>query len=560
MSSLCLLTAHKPTTTSTLFTLLLIFTTLASALQVTPNSPCASICMDSPDLDKSDPKSSNTKNKDITCMDAAYASVAGTQWKSCMSCLQTSTFSQGLETDQMWFLYNMRYAVSYCIFGFPNAVGVGSTPCSTSTACGPLQAGMQHGIQNPSNMSTYSYCYAGGDDTMEVRNYEKCTACVSAEGHTEYLANYVVALEAGCKQQPPPGRVVGLSGTVFVSETITIVDPDTLNSDSHHGPALSTTVIVGIVVAIVAIILIISGVLFVCLRRRRNKRARGTDKQEFYDRIRHQRQSSLSFQCQTHMASPRHRPGAEEPLPTQDDMADAPWPLTQDVRDASRPSSIWKGQDPELQDKSQAPPYSPEDPPFDEKTALSKRGSSGLGLTNVPLHNLKTSLPTMPPHAYTTPSPASMFYSPTDFRSPMSADSVRSTTGLLPAIKKYVPAEYAGTSPTQQRSPSAFSPVLPTPISAVSPHHKGYPWPDQHRRSSAALAPTSAVAPRLNVNINTVNLSPTTAPSPKGTSSRYSLAAAATWRSQAPKIKESGSPVESWEIQTAFAAPPTARK
>jgi len=76
-----------------------------SALQVTPNSPCASLCIDTPDLDISDPNSSNTRNSDMTCNDRLYkASAAGIKWKSCMSCLQTSTYNQGKESDQAWFL------------------------------------------------------------------------------------------------------------------------------------------------------------------------------------------------------------------------------------------------------------------------------------------------------------------------------------------------------------------------------------------------------------------------------------------------------------------------
>ncbi len=89
-----------------LFTLFALLSTpqLSSALQVTPNSPCSSVCRDSLDLDASDPNSSNTRNSDITCPDAGYSSPAGTKFKTCMTCLQTSTFSQGSESDTMWFL------------------------------------------------------------------------------------------------------------------------------------------------------------------------------------------------------------------------------------------------------------------------------------------------------------------------------------------------------------------------------------------------------------------------------------------------------------------------
>ena len=77
----------------------------ASALQVTPNSPCASFCVDSDGLDLSDPGTSNTKNGDITCYDSEYAdTAAGRKFQRCVSCLQDSPFAQGQESDQLWFL------------------------------------------------------------------------------------------------------------------------------------------------------------------------------------------------------------------------------------------------------------------------------------------------------------------------------------------------------------------------------------------------------------------------------------------------------------------------
>jgi len=82
---------------------LLVAAPLASSLQVTPNSPCASVCVDSRDLDFSDPNSSRTRGSDIVCNDEDLASPAGTKWKDCLSCLQTSPFSQGSESDQSWF-------------------------------------------------------------------------------------------------------------------------------------------------------------------------------------------------------------------------------------------------------------------------------------------------------------------------------------------------------------------------------------------------------------------------------------------------------------------------
>lgn len=82
----------------------------AFSLQVSPNSPCAASCLDSPSLDQSDPNSSNTRPSDMSCADADYQrSPGGIKWKSCMTCLEKSGYSQGSESDQGWYLCELFY-------------------------------------------------------------------------------------------------------------------------------------------------------------------------------------------------------------------------------------------------------------------------------------------------------------------------------------------------------------------------------------------------------------------------------------------------------------------
>ena len=87
-----------------LLTALLALSNQVFSLQVTPNSPCAAACIDSSGADVSDPSASNTYNSDIVCEDRLFGSNTGSKWKSCMSCLQNSTFVNGGENDQSWFL------------------------------------------------------------------------------------------------------------------------------------------------------------------------------------------------------------------------------------------------------------------------------------------------------------------------------------------------------------------------------------------------------------------------------------------------------------------------
>lgn len=190
----------------------------ALALQVSPNSPCSAECIDSSDLDISDPNSSNTISRDIVCPDSQYdTNKDGVKFKNCMTCLQNSTYSQGAESDQGWFLCksasvthpvhpvhpawttytdahvdNMRYAFDYCILGYPNATSMGTNPCRVPEACGRLSRALETGIMNPAGSDRLAYCDAsGGTDTKSY--WDSCRGCVMADGQHAYLSNCTIA-------------------------------------------------------------------------------------------------------------------------------------------------------------------------------------------------------------------------------------------------------------------------------------------------------------------------------------------------------------------------------
>ncbi len=172
---------------------LLVFLSLlapSAAIQVAPNSPCASLCINDASLDVSDPNSSTTTNADIVCADADFGrTAAGKKWTACMGCLQNSTHVQGSESDQAWFFYNLRYNIDYCIFGYPNATDViGSNPCQTSTACGPLEKALFDGIPTMGGLAEYAYCDVDGG-ALAGASFKGCFNCISAGGETNIVAN-----------------------------------------------------------------------------------------------------------------------------------------------------------------------------------------------------------------------------------------------------------------------------------------------------------------------------------------------------------------------------------
>lgn len=177
--------------------------------------------------------------------------------------------------------------------------------------------------------SEFGYCDANGG-SLAGRYYDACFNCVSAGGDTNYIANgkfairnsfssyyhhvpwtylYImiialVALEAGCLQRPNTTDLLGLSNSVFSSSVITIVDPSTIKKSTQSSIHLSIAVIAGIAAGSAGLIAIITAIVFVWCRRRRNRANLGMTPRWGRNNNRHKRQSSFSFRCRNILSSP----------------------------------------------------------------------------------------------------------------------------------------------------------------------------------------------------------------------------------------------------------------
>ncbi|KAL7797606.1 hypothetical protein V8C37DRAFT_370075 [Trichoderma ceciliae] len=257
---------------------------LAHALRVSPNSPCTSVCTDS-DISQSDPNFFDEQWKATVCSDKDFDSKPeGQKLKSCFTCLQNSTYTHGSEDDQDWFLYNLRYSASYCMFGYPNSTGFDSGPCTTAVGCGNLAPALEFGIKDPTNLTSYDYCDVNGD-AITSNAVEGCLQCVKADGEHDYLSNFLLALQGACQAKPAPGFTLILNNTIFGNNTIRVIDP--LSSTIYENPKLSSSTIVGIVIGAIILLALAAGFTLVCIRKRK-ARAKEQD-----------RASGYSFRCQT---------------------------------------------------------------------------------------------------------------------------------------------------------------------------------------------------------------------------------------------------------------------
>ena len=94
---------------------LLFLLSSVSALQVTPGSKCASVCLDQQDGNSLDPAASSNSPDDMVCKDVEFYSDAnGLKFKSCVECLQNSEQVNGTENDISWFLCKNHFRTPCC--------------------------------------------------------------------------------------------------------------------------------------------------------------------------------------------------------------------------------------------------------------------------------------------------------------------------------------------------------------------------------------------------------------------------------------------------------------
>lgn len=255
-----------------------ILATSVEALQVSPGSPCSSACLDSPISNASNAHASNTIGADITCFDKDYTNTTkGQKFVSCVNCLETSTASGRGESDQDWFLYNLRYTLVTCLFGFSNASDAKATVCSTSKSCGPLQPALEEDNLNVTTESKYGYCTAS-DVVFRGPFLDSCETCLANTDDQKYLRNFLAVLNTGCDQRSGASLNIGFQGSIFSTTQINGAWPGysqhPLTSTSQRKRSLSQGGIVGIAVGSIAFAGTLVTMLFLCFRKQREKRRR----------------------------------------------------------------------------------------------------------------------------------------------------------------------------------------------------------------------------------------------------------------------------------------------
>jgi len=279
---------------------------------------------------------SSTSGADIVCNNGDYTSIAaGITFQSCVTCQLGSTYIEPSTktTDLQLALYNLRYAVSWCLFGYPNNTNVGNTPCITSTACQPLESAIE--FDSLSNeASEYGYCAL-----MNTVSVPKCTTCLAEQTNQFYLNNFVTALSGACQQQPSPGHTLSLQGSLFSTIPVNITSPSATPSGTYSPSNTKFPLGAKIGVAVSGVILLLSVLGCIIIwrgkQRRRSFLLRHQQQTGYADWVAAQQSSSTATspgfgsmsQAMPHHANNRESGGAffDSPLSQKALVPNAAW-------------------------------------------------------------------------------------------------------------------------------------------------------------------------------------------------------------------------------------------
>ncbi|MCJ1470960.1 hypothetical protein MMC07_009608 [Pseudocyphellaria aurata] len=192
------------------------------AIEVTPSSGCSALCDDSATSDPGSGASSNTGSDDVVCDDDEFSStVVGRKFKECLICELNSNATNSIpyENDVYWLMFNMKFNVNWCVFGYPNSPQITKANSQCGDVCSgsgnSARAALVDRLVHNEVEHLYQYCQSGDGAFPKIVN--DCMKCLNEVPKAKTVSNFVNALNVACNQQPQAGETLKLNFDVFAA-------------------------------------------------------------------------------------------------------------------------------------------------------------------------------------------------------------------------------------------------------------------------------------------------------------------------------------------------------
>ncbi|KAJ9269647.1 hypothetical protein DTO212C5_4258 [Paecilomyces variotii] len=247
---------------------LLCLPSVSDGLRVTNGSPCTDVCNKS---------TTNTTLNEIVCLDQQFNTTSvGEAFKDCIECELASTYAddESGETDVSWGLYNLRYAFSTCVFGYPGSVTNVSTPCIVS--CQGLSSAIELDLTSPDSTTFDAFC---GVTTFGDNTVDQCEFCYGLTDNQILMANFIESVRYGCRFRTVSGTAFAINPTRIFNESVlpSATAPITTStaSSSHTVKNLTLVIVLPIVGFLILLCLTCISCFFLIRHRRKKAKARG---------------------------------------------------------------------------------------------------------------------------------------------------------------------------------------------------------------------------------------------------------------------------------------------
>ncbi|KAI9931007.1 hypothetical protein ASPWEDRAFT_102057 [Aspergillus wentii DTO 134E9] len=243
------------------------FTPVVLGLSTAAGSPCESVCHR---------ETTNTTSSEIVCLDRQYnGTTKGNNFQSCVDCQLKSSYvdSTTQETDVQWGLYNLRYAFTSCVYGFPQQVANISSPCVVS--CDTLSPALNNNLLSPDESTFDTLC---GSTAFADNVIDTCQFCYNLTTTQVYLANFLESIRYNCHIRNPTGTAFDISpGRIFTQSLL----PSTL-AFQNSGSSGNTNLALVIALPIMGFVILVGASAMCCFffirwRRREARRKRHSD-------------------------------------------------------------------------------------------------------------------------------------------------------------------------------------------------------------------------------------------------------------------------------------------
>jgi hypothetical protein len=242
-------------------------------LRTTSGSPCADKCSKLG-------SSSNTTTSEVPCLDSQYDQTKGRDFEDCIKCELESTYVDrpSGETDVNWGLYNLRFAFTTCVFGYPAVVTNQTSQCPV--ACAGIEPAVKVDLKDPSADNFQNWCKSTAFADNIVNTCEFCYNLTSAAvnpgttGGQVYLANFLESIRYNCHYSTTIGSAFDISPTRIFTETL-LPSSMSLSTTTPSSSGVNLGLVVAVPVVGFIVILILLGTCCFFFIRHRRKRVRG---------------------------------------------------------------------------------------------------------------------------------------------------------------------------------------------------------------------------------------------------------------------------------------------